>query len=126
MFCTRCGQTLQQSMEWCGRCGKLTRPRPSAPPQMPRMAIHAAAVPSCTSLRLSAGLLAIFLGYFGVHKFALGMTGAGLTMLLITLLSCFWLSPVMALIGLIEGVIYLSQTEANFHRKYIIRKQAWF
>lgn len=39
-----------------------------------------------TKSRVTAGVLAILLGGFGVHKFYLGMTGAGVTMLLIGLL----------------------------------------
>ena len=56
---------------------------------------------------MTAGLLGIFLGAFGVHNFYLGFTGKAVAQLLITLLSCFFLSPVSGIWGLIEGIMLL-------------------
>ena len=58
--------------------------------------------------KLAAGLLAIFLGSFGVHKFVLGYNTAGLIMLLVTVLTCGIAGFVMGVIGIIEGIIYLT------------------
>jgi TM2 domain-containing membrane protein YozV len=55
--------------------------------------------------KIAAGICGIVLGSLGVHKFILGYTGAGLIMLLVTVLTCFIASPIMHLIGLIEGII---------------------
>ena len=79
-----------------------------------------------TSNRIAAGLTAIFFGYFGVHKFLMGSTGAGLTMMLISILSCFTLWPLMALIAIIEGIIYLCKTEEQFFQDYVLNKRSWF
>ena len=57
---------------------------------------------------MTAGLLGIFLGAFGVHNFYLGYKGKAIAQLLITLLSCFMLSEVSAIWGLIEGIMLLS------------------
>ena len=57
--------------------------------------------------KLVAGLLGIFLGCLGVHNFYLGYTGKAIAQLLITLLSCFALSPLSAIWGLIEGILLL-------------------
>jgi len=46
-------------------------------------------------------------------------TGAGLIMLLVTLLTCFIASPIMHLIGLIEGIIYLTKSDADFVKIYV-------
>jgi TM2 domain-containing membrane protein YozV len=76
--------------------------------------------------RLAAGLLAILLGSLGVHKFMLGMTTQGMVMLLSTLLTCGIAAPVMHVIGIIEGVIYLSKSDAEFYQQYVVEKRHWF
>ena len=57
------------------------------------------------SNKIPAGVCGILLGGFGIHKFILGYTGAGLIMLLATLLTCGALGIVTHIIGLIEGII---------------------
>lgn len=73
--------------------------------------------------KLAAGLLAILLGPFGIHKFILGYTTEGLLYLLISLLSC---GVVSTLLGIIEGIIYLSKGDEEFYRTYQLNKKAWF
>jgi len=77
-----------------------------------------------TSKRIIAGILAIILGVFGVHKFFLGYTTAGLIMLLATLLFVF--VPVVAIIAFIEGILYLAKNDQDFYRDYVQRKRPWF
>lgn len=76
--------------------------------------------------KVAAGLCGILVGTFGIHKFILGFTGAGLTMLLITVCTCFMAAPIMHIIGLIEGIIYLTKSDADFYREYIVQKKQWF
>lgn len=83
-------------------------------------------VVSRASTKIPAGVCGILLGSFGIHKFILGYTGAGLIMLLVTLLSCFVLSPVMHIIGLIEGIIYLCKPDEEFVRVYVDGRREWF
>ena len=78
------------------------------------------------SNKIPAGICGILLGGFGVHKFILGYTGAGLVMLLVSLLTCFLASPVMHLIGLIEGIIYLCKSDEEFVRTYVDGRKEWF
>ena len=61
--------------------------------------------------RLTAGLLAIFLGGFGVHKFYLEQSGIGI----IYLLFCW--TGIPSIIGLVEGIIMLTQTDEEFKVK---------
>lgn len=62
--------------------------------------------------KLAAALLAIFLGDFGAHKFYLGKPGVGLIYLLF-----FW-TGIPAIIGFIEGILYLLSSEEDFQRKH--------
>jgi TM2 domain-containing membrane protein YozV len=54
--------------------------------------------------RLTAGLLGIFLGAFGVHRFYLGYTSMGVLQVLVTIATCgiggFW--------GFVEGILILN------------------
>ena len=72
--------------------------------------------------KLIAGLLGILLGGFGVHKFYLGMTTAGIIQLVIGVVTC----GIGGIIGLIEGIIYLTKTDQDFYQQYIVEKKQWF
>ena len=76
--------------------------------------------------KLAAGLLAIFLGSFGVHKFVLGYNIAGLIMLLVTVLTCGIAGFVMGVIGIIEGIIYLTKSPEEFDAIYLQNSKEWF
>ena len=76
--------------------------------------------------KIAAGLLAIFLGAFGIHKFYLGYTKAGVIMLLVSVLSLFLLSWIMGIIALIEGIIYLTKDDYDFYMTYVANKKPWF
>jgi TM2 domain-containing membrane protein YozV len=78
------------------------------------------------SNKIPAGVCGIILGALGVHKFILGYTGAGMIMLLASVLSCGILSPLMHIIGLIEGIIYLSKSDDEFVRTYVDNRKGWF
>ncbi len=53
---------------------------------------------------MAAGLLGIFLGGFGVHRFYLGYTGIGVAQIFVTLFTC----GAGALWGFIEGILILT------------------
>lgn len=92
----------------------------------PTIAPWPASVTPLASNKIAAGLCGILLGALGVHKFILGYTGAGLTMLLLSVLSCFMLAPIIHLIGLIEGIVYLCKTDEDFVRTYVVSRREWF
>ncbi len=78
------------------------------------------------SNKVAAGICGILLGGFGVHKFILGYTGAGLIMLLVSLLTCLMAYPIFHIIGLIEGIIYLTKSDEEFVRIYVDGRKEWF
>jgi TM2 domain-containing membrane protein YozV len=73
--------------------------------------------------KIAAGVLALFLGNLGIHKFMLGLTTGGLTMLLL-----FFLIvpiPVLMVISLVEGVLYLTKSDEQFFQDYAVTKKQW-
>lgn len=101
-FCPNCGTENVDTAMNCANCGvafvQQAAPAPAAQP----------AAPAGAKSKMAAGLLAIFLGAFGVHNFYLGNTGKAVAQLLITLLSCGALSMVSGIWALIEGIMILS------------------
>lgn len=84
--------------------------------------------------KVAAGLLGIFLGGLGIHKFYLGYNTAGIIMLATTIVSSCLALAVVGLftvwipgtIGLIEGIIYLTKSDSEFYNCYVTRKREWF
>jgi TM2 domain-containing membrane protein YozV len=80
--------------------------------------------------RLISGLLAIFLGWLGIHKFYLGYNKEGLIMILVSLLAgtvtCGVATGVISVIGVIEGIMYLTKTDEEFARIYVQGRKEWF
>lgn len=62
--------------------------------------------------RTTAAVFAFFLGGLGIHKFYLGQPGLGI----VYLLFCWTFVP--AIIGFIEGIVYVSMSDAAFNAKY--------
>ncbi|MDY6959816.1 MAG: TM2 domain-containing protein, partial [Halobacteriota archaeon] len=84
VFCHSCGELIKKEAEICPKCGVRQRP----------MSIN-------FNKRVTAGILAILLGSFGVHKFYLGDTGLGILYL------CFFWTGLPGIAGLIEGALIL-------------------
>ncbi|WP_228374045.1 TM2 domain-containing protein [Chloracidobacterium thermophilum] len=114
--------------------------QPSYPPPMPPM--PGGQLPGAEK-RMQAALLAIFLGGFGAHKFLLGYQQEGLIMaagtvggfilsIVIGLVTCgigFVLLIIpfaVSVIGLIEGVMYLTKSDEEFVRTYVQGRRPWF
>lgn len=125
--CTKCGVNPRAGSAFCHNCGKptptngvvciscgvaLTQPSYGSDPR--------------ASNKIAAGICGILLGSLGVHKFILGYTTAGLIMLLATLLTCGLAAVVTHIIGLIEGIIYLTKSDEEFVRTYVINQRPWF
>lgn len=72
--------------------------------------------------KLVAGILGILLGGFGIHKFYLGYTKAGIIQIIVTLVTC----GVGSILGLIEGIIYLTKSDEEFDQTYVHNQKEWF
>lgn len=62
--------------------------------------------------KTTGGLLGIFFGGLGLHKFYLGQAGMGV----LYILFCWTFIP--TLVGMVEGIILLTNTDEAFNAKY--------
>lgn len=84
--------------------------------------------------KILAGILGILLGGLGVHKFILGYNKEGGILLGATLvgilLSCVGIGILFVwipgVIGLVEGIIYLTKSDEEFYNTYQAGKKPWF
>jgi TM2 domain-containing membrane protein YozV len=98
MFCSTCGDVIKKHAEICPHCGVRVRPAATAHSQLdPNIAYS-------EKSRLAAGLLGIFLGGFGIHRFYLGSIGIGILQIILTIFTL----GIASLWGFIEGIIIIA------------------
>jgi TM2 domain-containing membrane protein YozV len=120
-FCHACGVAIDARAEICPKCGVRQQSQPQT-----LASTGDPAVRQSSGQKLAAGLCAILVGSLGVHKFILGLTTPGLIMLLVTVLTCGIGALPMHIIGIVEGIIYLTKSDEDFYQTYIVEKKGWF
>lgn len=139
--CPQCQTAATLEARACAVCGRQYRTQFATPepqtttfiapgiPYLPQGQQYAPVPQDITNKRILAGIIGILLGGLGIHKFILGRTQAGIIMLLVSifvsLFTCGIGYLVMHVIGLIEGIIYLSKSDAEFYQLYMIEKKDW-
>lgn len=114
MYCKECGKEVEEGREYCAECEAARNTTTATGTE--NVVNQNTTNEQSQKSKMAAGLFGIFLGAFGVHNFYLGYTGKAVAQLLITLLSCFTLSIVSEIWGLIEGILILTgsiNTDAN-------------
>ena len=114
VMCVKCGVPKGQGSNYCHNCGK-----PVAADAAACLNCGVAISPALTGeakSKLAAGLLAIFLGCFGVHNFYLGYTSKAITQLVLTIVGfvlCCIVVGVFLVLGIeiwaiVEGIMILT------------------
>jgi TM2 domain-containing membrane protein YozV len=110
-FCRQCGTALHPGQLLCIKCGVAV--------QSVSAAVQITGAP-CDKNRVTAGILAILIGGIGIHKFYMGSWGWGIVYVMF-----FW-TYVPAILGLIEGIMYLAMSDDVFAAKYPSNTKAPF
>jgi len=80
--------------------------------------------------KLVAGILAILIGGLGIHKFYLGYTKEGVIQLVaglvISIGTCGMGAIIPWVIGLVEGILYLTKSDQDFVSTYVTGRKGWF
>src|SRR5437660_10521858 len=145
VFCTKCGSQNDDYSQVCSHCqaplpsigGQPTAYQTPTDYQQPYQGSYQPIQPPIpmyggsqssqdlqrmgAEKKVVAGLCAILLGGFGVHKFILGYTNEGIIQLVLGL--CFGIGGI---IGIVEGIIYLTKSDEEFARTILVQNMAWF
>ncbi|WP_055436011.1 TM2 domain-containing protein [Lacinutrix algicola] len=79
--------------------------------------------------KILAGVLAILFGWLGVHKFILGYQKEGIIMAAVGILGWFLCgipTTIVAIVALIEGIMYLTKSDEEFYNTYQVGRKPWF
>ncbi len=125
-YCRNCGVSLPE--------GNINQPSYQNQQMQPQPG-QSQAIPGADK-KIAAGLCGILLGGLGVHKFVLGYQQEGIYMLaaqliglVITVITCgigVFIPMAVSIIGLIEGIIYITKSDEEFVNTYITNKKPWF
>lgn len=94
MICVNCSKDIPSNSAVCPECGAVVTSN---------IATSTTTQNTATKSRLVAGLLALFLGPYGIHNFYLGYTKKGTKQLVLTLVGYL-----LCLIGI--GLIFIAAT----------------
>ena len=94
-YCVSCGELIYKQAEICPECG-----------------VEQPSGASGDTDQVVAGLLAILVGWLGVHKFYQGNMKMGVLYL------CLFWTTIPGLLALIEGILMLVADEDEYHEKY--------
>jgi TM2 domain-containing membrane protein YozV len=123
-YCTKCGAQNDDLAQFCSTCQGTLGPVSGG--YQPMQAVNQGPMTDWKTQgadkKMVAGICGILLGGFGVHKFILGYTTEGIIQIVITLVTC----GAGSIVGLIEGIIYLTKSDEEFVRTYIQNKRGWF
>ncbi len=131
-FCTKCGARVSQKpTEGVEAAGTGPEPTMTPPPMTPPPPVGAEPPPAPQpplpgappglaatppKSKMVAGLLGIFLGAFGIHRFYLGYTAIGIIQAVLGIcgiFTCFITTAVSGIWGLIEGIMILTGSLAT-------------
>ncbi len=131
-YCAKCGTQNSDNAQFCQTCQAALPVLDNVyqPPQTPATSYAAPPATNWQAMgadkKMVAGVCGILIGALGVHKFILGYTTEGIIMLLVTVLTCGFGAIITSIIGLVEGIIYLTKSDEDFVRQYVQNKKGWF
>ncbi|MDE5978369.1 MAG: TM2 domain-containing protein [Turicibacter sp.] len=107
-YCTECGVSTNKGSAYCANCGAKTNEEADVCVNCGTKLKKANGEPKS---KLVAGLLGIFLGAFGIHRFYLGYTAIGVVQLILGVIlgffTCGLSTSIVALWGFIEGILLI-------------------
>ena len=131
--CPRCSAQNSSLNTQCLTCGAEL---PVQPMPVQQMSSAGPQKHPAADKKLAAGICGIVLGGLGVHKFILGYNQEGIILLavwlvalIITMVTCGLGTPLLfipSIVGIIEGIMYLTKSDDEFYQTYILNKKRWF
>jgi len=110
VMCVSCGVPPRSGKKFCQNCGAETNPAAEMCTQC-GVRLATAVNPAEQKSKLAAGLLGIFLGWLGIHRFYLGYTSIAVAQLVLGLLgivTCGITSLASWIWGIVDGILILT------------------
>src|SRR5262245_46819855 len=141
VFCTTCGAQNDDFAQNCAQCQSPLPQTAGYQPVQPPTPMYGGPPTQDlqargASKKIAAGVCGIVLGGLGIHKFILGYTQEGIILLsvyiiamIIAMVTCGIGTPLVivpSVIGIIEGIMYLTKSDEEFVRTYIEGRKGWF
>lgn len=80
--------------------------------------------------KIFTAFLALLFGGYGIHKFYLGYFKEGFIVFLLCyasmILNIHFIYTIMCIIGIIEGIIYITKSDNEFYNLYVKNYKGWF
>lgn len=137
VVCIRCGRTPQNGIYYCWYCGAASNPIAQVCTNCGVALQNQTQGQYGSKSKLTAGLLAIFVGGFGIHNFYLGFTNKAIIQLILGLIgffsqTIFWRSGfyfgwgfplwISSIWGFIEGILILTGSINTDGQGYRLRE----
>lgn len=125
-YCTKCGAVNDEIAQYCTTCQAPLSQVSGGYQPMQSVNQGGQGMTDWKAMgadkKIIAGICGILLGAWGVHKFILGYTTEGIIQIVITLVTC----GIGGIVGIVEGIIYLTKSDEEFVQTYIQNKKGWF
>jgi TM2 domain-containing membrane protein YozV len=109
MNCLDCGKQISDSAPSCLHCGRPYRTKAKLQAQFDGK----------EKSKMVAGLLAIFLGGIGAHKFYMNQLGYGILWIFLTVITLgLWM-----IVSFLEGIVFMCHSDERFNEVYIRGKR---
>lgn len=127
--CPHCGTLAEMNASHCSRCAQMFH-GPSPMPPYGAQTYGPNPYATQAGMKVPAGVCGILLGSLGIHKFLMGYIMEGIIMLMITVIGGIFTfglaSGLMHVVGLVEGILYVSKSDEEFVNTYVVHRKGWF
>lgn len=107
-YCTNCGVATTKGNSYCSACGTETNENADV---CVKCGANLSKQKKEPKSKIAAGLLGIFLGVFGIHRFYLGYTTIGVIQLVLSVVlgifTCGISTAAISIWGFIEGILII-------------------
>ena len=112
MYCKYCGEQVDSDTVICPKCGKVINSEKLSEEVFKNEPYYGHKYRNKS--KITAGVLALFFGGLGIHRFYLGQWWG-----IFYILFCWTFIP--AIVSGIEGIVFLCSSDESFDRKYNYR-----
>ena len=112
MYCQHCGEQVDSDAVICPKCGKIINREKLSEEVFKNEPYYGHKYRNKS--KITAGVLALFFGSLGIHRFYLGQWWG-----IFYILFCWTFIP--AIVSAIEGIVFLCSSDESFDRKYNYR-----